>query len=218
VPDDDDSKVVGSEGKIAMTLESSKWNQDVWNELYEIDSEHFGTSESKFAVKCSRVMGTRGLNRILDIGCGYGRDSIFFGKEGFSVVAMDYSQKALSILCEGLALASLQKNVEAIEHDVRKSIPFATCHFDAVYSCLLFPVGFTVSQIEYVFSEIHRVLRVGGLFLACIRIDVGSVFDEIFLRARLNIFRIENLVTEDISVGSYNFIVINFVARKGESL
>ncbi len=190
--------------------------QDLWNELYEVDSEHFGTARSDFAVKCSKKMKALGLNRILDIGCGYGRDSIFFGKEGFRVDAMDYSLRALAILRERISIASVQKNIEAIQHDIRKGIPFDTFHFDAIYSCLLFPVGFTVSQIEYAFSEIRRVLRVGGLFLACVRIDVRGFFDERFLRSRLNTFSIESLIAEDISVGSYNFHVINFVARKGE--
>ena len=110
---------------------------------------------------------------------------------------------------------SFPKNIEVIEHDIRKGIPFDTCHFDAVYSCLLFPVGFTVSQIEYAFSEIHKALRAGGLFLACVRVDVRGFFDERFLRSRLSTFRIESLVPENISVGSYNFNVINFIARKG---
>jgi SAM-dependent methyltransferase len=216
VPDNDDSEVAGCQGKIKMTTESSvEMEQDLWNELYEMDSEHFGTTKSDFAVKCSKVIKALGLNRILDIGCGYGRDSIFFGKEGFRVVAMDYSQKALAILQERLSIASARKNIEAIQHDIRKGIPFDACRFDAVYSCLLFPVGFTGPQIEYAFSEIHRVLRVGGLFLACVRVDVSGFFNERYFRSRLNTFNMESLVAEDISVGSYNFNVINFIARKG---
>jgi len=189
--------------------------QNPWDELYEADPEHFGSRESEFAIKCSKVMRDYRVNKILDIGCGYGRDSIFFGRQGFKVAAMDYSQKATALLNEKISDISLEGNVSAVCCDICKGIPFDDGYFDVIYSFLLFPVGFTDSQIEYVFSDIHRVLRADGLFLSCVRIDVSSFFSENYLRSKLGRFRVENLVTKNILVKKYHFNVIEFIARKG---
>ena len=34
--------------------------QDSWDELYDIEHEHFGSGESEFAIKCSKVMKDSG--------------------------------------------------------------------------------------------------------------------------------------------------------------
>ena len=194
-------------------------NQDLWDELYDADPEHFGDKESQFAIKCNNVMKDYGVNKILEIGCGYGRDSLFFARQGFKVVAMDYSTKALGILNKKLSANSASKNIEAIYCDVCKGIPFGDEYFDAVYSFLLFPVGFSDVQIEFVFSEIHRVLRSNGLFLSCVRTDVetGSFFNEGYLYSRLNGFRMESLINKTVSVEKYQFNVIEFFAKKEDT-
>ncbi|MBI5044249.1 MAG: class I SAM-dependent methyltransferase [Nitrospirae bacterium] len=191
--------------------------QNFWDELYEIEPEHFGTGESEFAIKCSKMMRDSGINKVLEIGCGYGRDSLFFASQGFKVVAMDYSTKALDILNEKLSVDSASKKIEAIHCDICKGIPFGDGYFDAVYSFLLFPVGFSNSQIEFVFSEIHRVLRNNGLFLSCVRNDVEAIsfFNKGYLYSRLAGFQVDSLINRTISVGKYQFNVIEFFAKKG---
>lgn len=191
--------------------------QDSWDELYDIEPEHFGSGESEFAIKCSKVMKDSGVNKVLEIGCGYGRDSLFFARQGFKVVAVDYSTKALDILNEKLSVDSAARNIETRHCDIRKGIPFGDGYFNAVYSFLLFPVGFIDSQIEFVFSEIHRVLRNNGLFLSCVRNDVEAIsfFNRGYLYSRLNGFQVDSLINKTASVGNYHFDVIEFFARKG---
>lgn len=217
MPNDDNPPVAGDKGKQRMIMqETEDINQNFWDELYEIEPEHFGTGESEFAIKCSEVMKECKVNRVLDIGCGNGRDSIFFGAQGFSVFALDYSQKALSILNGRISASSLKKNIVPIQYDICKGIPFDDGYFDAVYSFLLFPVGFTEIKIEYIFSEINRVLQHNGLFLACVRTDkeVSSFFDEKYIRSKLKMFHINTLNARNISVGRYHFNVIEIFSRR----
>ncbi|MBI3378351.1 MAG: class I SAM-dependent methyltransferase [Nitrospirae bacterium] len=190
--------------------------QSSWDELYDIDPEHFGAGESKFAITCCQIMKDYGVKRILDIGCGYGRDSIFFGRQGFNVFALDYSHKALSILNRRISASPLKKNVVPIQYDICKGMPFDDGYFDAVYSFLLFPVGFSETEIEYIFSEIYRVLQHNGLFLACVRTgkEVSSFFDERYIRSKLKMFHINTLNARNISVGRYNFNVIEIFSRR----
>lgn len=201
-----------------MSSESAlEMNQDLWDELYDADPQHFGDRESEFAIKCSKVMKDFGVNKILEIGCGYGRDSLFFARQGLNVVAIDYSTKALSILSEKLSGYSEARNIEVIHCDICTGIPFGNEYFDAVYSFLLFPVGFSDLQIDFVFSEIHRVLRNNGLFLSCVRngVEAISFFNEKYLYSRLDGFQVDSLTARSIPVGSYHFNVIEFITRKG---
>lgn len=201
-----------------MSSESAlEMNQDLWDELYDADPEHFGERESEFAINCSKVMKDFGVNKVLEIGCGYGRDSIFFARQGFKVIAVDYSTKALDILNEKLSGCSETRNIETIHCDVCKGIPSGDEYFDAVYSFLLFPVGFSDLQIDFVFSEIHRVLRNNGLFLSCVRNDVEAIsfFNERYLYSRLDGFQVDSLINKTVSVGKYQFNVIEFFVKKG---
>lgn len=54
--------------------------------------------------------------------------------------------------------------------------------------------GFTDSQIEFVFSEIHRVLRNNGLFLSCVRNNVKAIsfFNKEYLYSKLNGFQVDS--------------------------
>lgn len=195
---------------------SLEMNQDLWDELYDADPEYFGDKESEFAIKCSKVMKEYGVNKVLEIGCGYGRDSIFFAKQDFKVIAVDYSTKALDILNEKLSGYSEARNIDMIHCDVCKGIPFGDEYFNAAYSFLLFPVGFSDLQIDFVFSEIQRVLRNNGLFLSCVRNDVEAIsfFNKAYLYSKLNGFKVNGLINKTISIGKYKFDVIEFFAKK----
>jgi len=74
----------------------------------------------------------RGVNKILDLGCGAGRHIIYFGKKGFIVVGLDISNKVLSIAQRRLEREKV-KNCVLINHEM-SSLPFPNEHFDAVVS------------------------------------------------------------------------------------
>ena len=62
-----------------------------WNKFYKKNSI---TKESTFA-KFTHKKIINKKAKILDIGCGNGRDSYFFNKKGFNVTGIDISQKAI---------------------------------------------------------------------------------------------------------------------------
>ncbi len=51
---------------------------DIWNKVYQKDTSFFGDEPSKFAIGCYDAMEKNDLKRVLEIGCGQGRDSLFF--------------------------------------------------------------------------------------------------------------------------------------------
>ena len=99
-----------------------------------------------------------GRSRLLDLGCGLGRHSIFFDSRGFRVTAMDLSEYGIDHLREWK-----KKNgtdFRTVVGDMNK-LPFADNAFDCIYSYHV--ISHTDTEgIHRVISEIRRVLRPGG--------------------------------------------------------
>ena len=62
-----------------------------WNKFYKKKNISSMSTFAKFTYK--KIDNKEG--KILDIGCGNGRDSFFFSQNGFKVTAIDISQKAI---------------------------------------------------------------------------------------------------------------------------
>ncbi len=93
---------------------------------------------------------------LLDIGCGDGRDSLFFAQQGFSVTAVDFSE---------IAIAKLLKQSSAITTFVQdiRTIDFPEQSFDVVYAHLSLHY-FDDQTTDAIFQTIYRILRKDGLF------------------------------------------------------
>ena len=95
-----------------------------WNKYY---SKEFTFNESSFArFILNYVKGTK-KKSLVDIGCGNGRDSIFFFKKGFNVTGLDISKTAI----KKNSLIS-NKNLSFYVFDIEKNT--SSKKFDFIYS------------------------------------------------------------------------------------
>jgi SAM-dependent methyltransferase len=53
--------------------------------------------------------------------------------------------------------------IVTLKHDVREPLPFENETFDACYSHMLYCMALTTAELEFLSSEIKRVLKPGGL-------------------------------------------------------
>jgi 2-polyprenyl-3-methyl-5-hydroxy-6-metoxy-1,4-benzoquinol methylase len=74
----------------------SEWNRYSLN-IERIDGE-YQISLSDIIKKSINIFNDKNYNRILDLGCGIGRNSIFFAQHGFKVFASGISEKSINIL------------------------------------------------------------------------------------------------------------------------
>jgi len=58
----------------------------LWEQRYQRDN-YFGSSPSQFARKVVPYARRDGIKNVLELGCGQGRDSIYFVQNGFNVTA-----------------------------------------------------------------------------------------------------------------------------------
>ncbi|MFN4179658.1 MAG: class I SAM-dependent methyltransferase [Armatimonadota bacterium] len=146
----------------------------VWDETYAKQPKIYGDEPSAIAAQLANLLQERPLPvQVLDLGCGYGRDSIYFAQQGFEVIALDCSPVAIQILQERIADTELAARITAVVADALQSIPAPDGHFDAVYAYLFFCLAFTDAELTKLFAECNRVLKPDGYLAGTVR----SVYD-----------------------------------------
>jgi hypothetical protein len=126
--------------RIAMAM------SEVWNSVYKSDSTFFGGQPSNFALLCFNHMKTNNVRKLLELGAGHGRDTIFFVSNGIEVEALDYSVIAVGILDK----ISKEKRlpIKSRIFDVKANpLPFQDGYFDAVYSHMLLNMRFSLEGV-----------------------------------------------------------------------
>lgn len=129
----------------------------------------FGTEASVPAQKAVEIFRNEGKHKILELGGGFGRDTLFFAKEGFDVTVGDYSEQALGSLRSGAKKLGILDSITSFCHDVRKPLPFEDGEFDACYSHMLMCMALTTAELEFLVQEVKRVLKTGGLNIYTVR-------------------------------------------------
>ena len=124
---------------------SDKNVSDIWNKVYISDPSFFGDDPSNFGLECYEEFKKHGVKKILELGCGQGRDTIFFACKGIEVVAIDSSKVAIDVLSK----ITREKNlpITPMIHNPSEGIPFTDSYFDAVYSHMFFNMRFTDDQL-----------------------------------------------------------------------
>ena len=140
---------------------------EVWNKVYKSDNSFFGDEPSNFALLCINHMKANNVRKVLELGAGHGRDTIFFASNGIEVDALDYSSIAIDILNKIAKEKWLP--IKSQTFDIKNPLPFADGCFDAVYSHMLFNMRFSEDELHFAFSEIRRLLKPKGLNFFSIR-------------------------------------------------
>jgi len=127
-----------------------------WADMYSKPNV-FGTGPTKLALLGYSLIKNSPIKNILEIGCGQGRDAIFFSKNGYDVKTFDISKDAISFVNKTKDSLKL-KNLNAIVHDVKESFPYEKNSFDFVYSNLALQF-FDIHSLEIIFENIHSVMK-----------------------------------------------------------
>jgi len=116
-----------------------------------------------------RLLGRR-RGRVLDVGCGQGHDLAVMARNGHRVAGIDFSPVAIagarSVVPRRPRLIGPAPDLRV--HDITQRFPFRDHHFDGVYSHLALHY-FQPDVTSYVFDEIHRVTRPGGIFVFAVK-------------------------------------------------
>ena len=79
-------------------------------------------------------MKSNNAKKVLEIGAGHGRDTMFFASNGLEVESLDYSSRGIEIINKKAHEKKLP--VKSRLFDVKKPLPFKDAFFDAaIHTC-----------------------------------------------------------------------------------
>lgn len=154
--------------------------------------------------------------KILDLGCGSGRDSKFFKEMGFEVTAWDLSEELAKKASEYIGQEIIVKDMRELNFENK---------FIGVWACASI-LHLPIKDIEEVFKKIFKALKEGGIFYSSFKygesdyIKDGRYFtcfnEEKFFRCfpeyKKNVIKI--FQTSDVRVGREDEKWLNIFLRK----
>ncbi|HVN96071.1 MAG TPA: class I SAM-dependent methyltransferase [Syntrophorhabdaceae bacterium] len=140
-----------------------------WNERFSTYLEMFGSTESETARIARDIFVRQGVDRLLELGGGQGRDTIYFACNGFSVDVLEYAESALNAIIQSAGKHALTDRIAARRYDLRDGLPFLDGSFDACYAHQVLCMALTEGELEFLVNEVRRVLKKGGIFLYTVR-------------------------------------------------
>ena len=176
-----------------------------WESNFSSKSEMFGLDPSIPAKKSLKLFQNQNISKIIELGAGLGRDTIYFAKKSIHVVALDYSKSGIETINQKAKKNSLSNFITTNFFDVRKKLPFEDNSVEACYSHMLYCMALTTSELENLNNEIYRVLKPNGINIYTVRHTKDDDYKN-------GIHRGEDLYEKD------GFIVHFFSEKKVKSL
>lgn len=142
-------------------LLSLRCRQRYWNKRHASDGKIWGEEPPWVAEDSLKILRSyEKIEKILVLGCGYGRSSTYFAGAGFEVVGVDFSKKAIEI---GKNSVSGCLRVKYVMADVCK-LPFPARFFDGIFAYHIFHLLLDSERFSFL-GEMNRVLRKSGIVI-----------------------------------------------------
>jgi SAM-dependent methyltransferase len=143
--------------------------QERWEDSFARKPGMFGDQPSDPARKALQLFHGESVGKLLELGGGQGRDTIFFAQNGLRVTVLDYTASGVRDITRKAAALNLTNAITALRHDVRATLPFKAASFDACYSHMLFCMALSTIELGYLSREVWRVLKPAGLNIYTVR-------------------------------------------------
>jgi SAM-dependent methyltransferase len=155
---------------------------------------------------------------IMDLGCGPGRDSVYFLRKGYRVLSVDGAQEFCKLASKLTGQDVLCQTFENIDF---------TEEFDGIWACASI-LHVPMSGLPKVLENISRALKKGGYFYASFKYGSfegernGRYFTDMTEESFVKLIEkfeeleiVETMVTGDVRVGREDEKWLNVVVRKG---
>ena len=140
-----------------------------WEKNFSSKPEMFGLEPSLPAKKALKLFEQNKINKIVELGAGLGRDTIFFANNSIHVSALDYSQSGIKTINKKATNQNLTDFISSKFFDVRKKLPFEDSSIDACFSHMLYCMALTSAELENLNNEIYRILKPKGINIYTVR-------------------------------------------------
>ena len=141
-----------------------------WKKIYEDGGAHWleDVQPSKFAQSFAEELIEAGKGRLLEIGCGNGKDSILFTLAGLDVIGIDVVPEAIEAAKENAERVGVEVD---FQEGNAEELTFPDNSFDSVFSLSVLHA----TDIEKSLAEVARVLQPDGIAAIFIYSDVQRI-------------------------------------------
>ena len=140
-----------------------------WEKNFSNKPEMFGLEPSKAAIKALNTFKEQNITKIIELGAGLGRDTIFFAQNSIYVEALDYSSLAIKVINQKTKKNNLSNYISTKIFDIRERLPFKDNSVEACFSHMLYCMALTETDLEKLNNEICRILKPNGLNIYTVR-------------------------------------------------
>ena len=130
-----------------------------WESIFKKKGKFFHEPHEDMR-KLAQLFKKSNVKKILDLGCGSGRHTVFFAKLGFDVYGMDSSQSGLKQTKEWLQQSDQKATL--IKASCYEKFPYKDNFFDAIISVQVIHHA-KIEEIQFCVSEIERTLKPDGI-------------------------------------------------------
>ncbi len=161
--------------------------QQVWKEEHKNSQAIPSLAEAEpsgMIVEFVELLKSKGITsgKVIDIGCGKGRNSVYLARQGFEVFAADYIKEALEKAKELATANKLENKIHFINSEIDKPWPFEDNFFDIAVDCFSSIDIETKDGREVYRKEMLRTLKSGGLVLVSV-VSSEDVIEKEFLKS-----------------------------------
>ena len=135
-----------------------------WEDIFKKNGRVFETPHTDMP-RIAKLMKERGAKKVLDLGNGTGRHTVYMAKNGFEVYGFDQSPEAIQATQKWLQAEGL--SAQFTQGDMNKKLPYKDGFFDAVITVKVINHG-NIASIKKIAKEISRVLKPGGVLFVVV--------------------------------------------------
>lgn len=140
-----------------------------WQDTYRAHPEMYGSAPSAPAVYATKLFKDADAKTVVELAAGHGRDAVYFARQGFRVLAIDFSEVAIKLIRSAAQTHGVAGQVSTFVQDMRDLLPPQNCAVDAVFAHMALCMALSAKEIHTIVNEVWRVLRPGGIFVYTVR-------------------------------------------------
>lgn len=134
-----------------------KTNQ--WNNIFKTEGKVYFKPQEDMP-ELVKLFKKRGIKKVLDLGCGSGRHTVYFAKNGFDTYGIDVAPVGLKMTKDWLKQEKLQANLKLAP--IFKKLPYKSNFFDAIIAIQVVSHE-RIENIRKLIKEMDRILKPSGL-------------------------------------------------------
>lgn len=135
-----------------------------WNKIFKEQGKYF-TKIQEYMPNIVKMFKKHGVKKVLDLGCGSGRHTVYLAKHKFDVYGFDIARKGIEITKNWLKEKGFKANLKI--GSAYKRLPYKDNFFDAIISTQVIHHA-KIEKIRKLIREIERILKPKGLIFVTV--------------------------------------------------